>query len=85
MMRAVFTFAALVSVIFFPWPFTVILALAVSYAEPLVPLAVGIFADTLYYAPPAGAFPFPFFTLCGAVVTIIAFLVRSRLRASPVR
>lgn len=83
MMRGALTFFAFVSVIFFPWPFTALLALVAAFTEPLVPLAVGLFADTLYYVPSAHAWPL--LTLGGAVVTIIAVLVRSRLRAGTIR
>jgi hypothetical protein len=81
-MRGILTLFTFVSVIFFPWPFTALLALVSSLIEPLVPLAVGMFADTLYYTPSVGL---PFFTLAGAVATTIALLVRSRLRASTIR
>ncbi len=77
------TFSTFASTIFFPWPFTALLALAASFAEPLVPLAVGLFTDTLYYVPHAGSFPF--FTLYGAMFSTIAFFVRSRLRVGPIR
>lgn len=83
MMRGTFTIVSLVSVIFFPWPLTAFLALVTAFIEPVAPLAVGLFADTLYYAPSAGALPF--FTLAGAAATTIALLVRSRLRASTIR
>jgi hypothetical protein len=83
MMRGILTLFTFVSVIFFPWPFTAFLALVAAFTEPVVPFAVGLFADTLYYAPSAGALPF--FTLAGAVATTIALLVRSRLRASTIR
>lgn len=80
MMRGVLAISTLVSVIFLPWPFTALLALVSSLMEPLVPLAAGLFADTLYYTPQVGKVPV--FTLLGAVVTIVALLVRSRLKAS---
>ncbi|MBI4088740.1 hypothetical protein HY415_01455 [Candidatus Kaiserbacteria bacterium] len=83
MMRGFLTLFSFVSAIFFPWPFTVLLALAASITEPFVPLAVGLFADTLYYAPSDGILPL--YTLYGAAATIIALFVRSRFRASPVR
>ncbi len=83
MMRGILTVSSFISVVFFPWPLTAVLALVSASMEPLVPLAVGIFADTLYYTPQARALPL--FTICGAIVTIIAFLVRSRLRTSPGR
>jgi hypothetical protein len=74
------TIITFISVVLFPWPLTACLALLVAPFEPLVPLSIGIFADTLYYAPHAGSLPF--FTLLGAGVTIAAFFVRSRLKAS---
>ncbi len=83
MIRAILTYFTFISAVLFPWPFTAILALIASFTEPLVPLAVGIFADTLYYAP--HSYVLPFFTLYGAVFTSVAFFVRSRLRPSPVR
>ncbi len=83
MMRGALVFAALASVIFFPWPLTVALALISSSVEPLAALAVGMFADTFYYAPQTGVLPI--FSLLGALTTVIALLVRSRLRASSMR
>lgn len=82
MMRSFTTLLSFISVIFFPWPFTALLALLVSLSEPLVPLAVGIFADTLYYDPSASLFPL--FTVCGGVATVGALFIRSRLRRGPV-
>ena len=78
MTRGLLTLLTFVSTVFFPWPLTVLLALGLSLFEPLVPLAAGIFADTLYYAPQAGALPL--FTVYGALVTALAFFVRSRLK-----
>lgn len=78
MIRALLAFLSLVSVIFFPWPFTVFLALISALTEPLVLLAVGISADAFYYTPSAQIIPL--FTLGGAVATAIALFVRSRLR-----
>jgi hypothetical protein len=71
-----FTF---VSVILFPWPLSVLLTVVTSFFEPLVPIAVGIFADTLYWAPHASTLPI--FTLYGLVLSAVAVLVRSRLSA----
>lgn len=83
MMRGLFTILTLVSVVFFPWPLTALLALGSASLEPLVPLAAGIFADTLYYAPQARALPF--FTFIGLLCTLAAFFVRSRFRTSSMR
>jgi len=68
-----------VSVILFPWPMTTILALATAIFEPLVPLAAGLLVDTLYYSSYSGSVPF--FTIGGALLTLAAFFVRSRLNA----
>ncbi|TSA44445.1 hypothetical protein D4R49_00140 [bacterium] len=81
-MRGTLTILSLVSVVFFPWPLTALLAAGASSVEPLVPLAVGLFADTLYYAPQAGALPL--FTLCGILLTAISFFVRSRLKTGSI-
>lgn len=83
MMRGILTISTLASAILFPWPLTALLALAAVPFEPLVPLAAGLFVDTLYYAPQAHAVPL--FTLCGAAVTAIAFFVRSRLATGSMR
>jgi hypothetical protein len=78
MMRGVGTLLSFVSVMFFPWPLTLLISLVVACFEPLVPLAVGIFADTLFYTPQSGI---PLFTVYGLVVTIGALFIRARLRA----
>ena len=83
MMRGTLTFFTLVSVVFFPWPFAATLAVVSVFAEPLVPFAAGIFADTFYYTSHANTLPL--FTLYGAAVTLVAFIVRNRLRASIMR
>jgi len=74
------SFFVFVSIIFFPWPIAAALALFSSLSIPLLPLAAGIFADTLYYSPSVTIVPF--FTLCGALTTGVALLVRSRLKTS---
>lgn len=79
MIRGTLAIFSMVATILFPWPFTVLLTLAASLLEPLLPLAVGLFADTLYYSPQAGGIPV--FTLYGAVATVLATFVRSRLKA----
>lgn len=83
MMKGALTLFTFVSVAFFPWPLTALLALATAFTEPLVPLAAGLFADTLYYTPSAHAWPL--FAPVGAAVTVVAFLVRSRLRTGTIR
>ena len=78
MMRGTLTILTFVSAIFLPWSLTALLALGASVFEPLIPLSVGIFADTLYYTSQSGAIPL--FTLYGALATALAFFVRSRLK-----
>ncbi|OGG76252.1 hypothetical protein A2950_02260 [Candidatus Kaiserbacteria bacterium RIFCSPLOWO2_01_FULL_55_19] len=82
-MRGLITLLAFISALFFPWPLTALLAIIAAMREPLVPLALGIFVDTLYYVP--SALSLPLSTLLGALVTVLAFFVHSRLRTSPVR
>jgi hypothetical protein len=81
-MRGVFTILAFISTVLFPWPFAALLSLGIALYEPLVPLAVGIFADTLYYTPQLGA---PLFVLGGLFATVSAYFVRSRLKPGIIR
>ena len=75
-MRGFLTFLVFISVIFFPWPLTAVLSLASSF---LIPLAVGLFSDTLYYT--SGL---PLFTLCGSLATGAVLFVRSRLKTGSI-
>ncbi len=79
MMRGLLTVSTFIATLLFPWPLAALLALASASVESLVPLAAGIFIDVLYYAPHAARFPY--FSLAGALVTALAFFVRSRLWA----
>lgn len=83
MIRGALTILSFISAILFPWPFTALLVFSSSLLEPLLPFAVGLFADTVYYAPQAGSLPM--FTLYGALATVIAFFVRSRLSAGIIK
>ena len=76
-MRGVFTLGSFISVVFFPWICTILVTFVAAFFEPLVPVAVGIFADTLYYTPTAAVVPL--YTILGALLTIIALFVRTRL------
>ena len=78
MMRVLLLVTTFASVILFPWPITIIFVLASSFFEPLTPLVIGIFSDTLYYSP--HAYVVPLYTLSGAILTGVLFFVRSRLR-----
>lgn len=83
MMRGITTVASLVSIVAFPWPLSVGLVLIAACFEPLVPLAAGIFADGLYYVPQGGSFPY-LATVSGAIVTLVAYAVRSRLKTGSI-
>ena len=83
MQSGLLTLLTFVSAIFFPWPLTAFLAVVVSFFEPLVPFAVGVFADTLYYAPQAGTLPV--FALYGLALSIVVIFARTQLRTGPVR
>lgn len=72
------TLLAFVSVIFFPWPLTIMLAFTSSFFIPLLPLAIGLFADTLYYTPHSGTLPL--FTLYGALAAGVSIFVHRQLR-----
>ncbi len=82
MIRGVLSALTVLSLVVFPWLYTVGLALITAAYEPLVPLAVGILADTLYYVPHSGVLPWG--TIGGALVTGAALFVQSRLRTSSI-
>lgn len=77
--RGALTVSAMAAVVVFPWPLAALLALTAAWYEPLVPFAAGIFADALYYT--AHAARLPWFTVLGALASVLAVFVRSRLRA----
>lgn len=81
--NGILTISTFISVVLFPWPLTTILALITSFFEPIVPLAAGLFTDTLYYTPHAGSLPV--FTLYGLGLSILSIFVRRKLRASSIR
>lgn len=81
--NALLTFITFTSAVLFPWPLTVLLVCITAFFEPLVPLAVGLFADTLYYAPGAGALPV--FTFYGLVLSVSIVFVRSQLRTGIIK
>jgi len=82
MIRGLLTILSFISVIFFPWFVTALLVLISSFYIPLLPLSIGLFADTLYYTPNNGLWPL--FTIYGIVVTVVVLFVRSRLKTSSI-
>lgn len=79
MTRSAVVVFALISAFIFPWIFTAGIAFFAALWIPLLPLAVGILLDVLYYAPQAHWFPLG--TVSGALVTLVAHFVRTRLKA----
>lgn len=69
--------AATLSLLFFPWPLTATLVALVALFIPAAPLALGLIADALYWAP--GLYVLPLATTAGVLTTILALFVRSRL------
>lgn len=70
---------AFLSVIILPWPSTVFIMIGSSFFEPLVPLSIGIFADTVYYSAQSTV---PLFTIFGAGMSIAIFFVRNYVKTS---
>ena len=83
MIRIFITILTLTAVLFLPWQFSAAIALVSSPFIPLLPLAAGLFADTLYYSSKTEIVPL--FTLYGALVTTIVFIVRNRLSAGIIK
>ena len=71
-----------VSAVLFPWPVTGLLAVAASLFEPLIAFAAGIVMDALYYS--AHAARLPWFTMAGALISVLAVFVRDRLKTSTI-
>lgn len=74
MKRTGLTLAALLSTIVFPYPLTVVFSFVASLFFFPAALFAGVLADLLYHAP--GAESFPFATLIGAGISVLAVLVR---------
>lgn len=83
MIRAALVVLALLSPLLFPWPLVALLTLIAASVSSLIPLAVGIFVDALYYS--RGAASFPWATVSGLAVTLAAFGVRRFLETSIMR
>ncbi|MFA7302311.1 MAG: hypothetical protein WC030_01005 [Candidatus Paceibacterota bacterium] len=79
MTRPAVTVVTFLSVVFLPWQVTVLCALGAAVVEPFVPLAAGLLLDVLYYAPQTGLLPR--FTIGGALISLVASVVHSRVRA----
>ncbi len=83
MMSKTLALLSCISVVLFPWPLTACLMLGMSLFEPFIPLVAGALFDVFYYVPYGAALPLA--TLYGALASIVAFFVRSRLVAGIIR
>ena len=64
---------AFLSVFFFPWPVTLVLIFIAALCLPVLGLALGAFADLIYFN--AAAAGVPSFLIMGLVATLVALLV----------
>lgn len=74
MIRFLISLAALLSPFLFPYPATLLLSFVASLYLPWIAVAVGALTEASYGA--SGAHPFPLALLLGALLTLIALLVR---------
>ena len=77
LVRALWTLGTLLGTLVLPWLVSALLALLGALWIPLLPLATGILYDLLYAAPHAHGFFSG--TLLGALLTGLAYLVRTRV------
>lgn len=80
MIRGVLIFCALIAVVWFPWPYAVVMTLLAAVASPLAPLAVGLFAEGVYFTP--HVYAFPIWLMVGALGTSAAFFVHRFVETS---
>lgn len=80
MIKGALTILALLSVIALPWQLSAVFILLAGTMVPLLPLACGLFAEALYWAPTL--YPVPVFALTGAFATLVLYIVRGRIKAS---
>lgn len=86
MIRSVLVLAAgAASLLWFPWPLTLLIALGAALVEPLAPLFFGLLADALYYAPLPSGSPLPLYSFLGLALVPLLYGVRARLLASIMR
>ncbi len=73
MIRYAIPSLAVFGVFFFPWIYTLLLALVASYLFPVAALLIGILYDVVYYVP--GAYPVPA-SVIGAAISIFMLFAR---------
>lgn len=74
MIRIVLPILTFFSLFFFPYPLSAFLILASAALLPFSGLALGVFADVLYYSP--GAEFLPVWSIGGAIATILSLLMQ---------
>ncbi len=77
MIRGIVIAFAVLSLVAFPYPLTVVLSFAASLFVPWLALLLGLLADALYYAPGA---TLPYATVLGLILTLLAVFVRRFVR-----
>ncbi|MEK7511201.1 MAG: hypothetical protein AAB582_03120 [Patescibacteria group bacterium] len=73
LVRASTILLALVGVVAFPWPLTVVFVFIAALFLPPLALLCGVLYDILYFVP--GAYPFPLATLLGLAGFLVAEVV----------
>ena len=68
---------------FFPLSFSIVVVCIGTMFSPVVPLVAGLVIDALYYS--GGGFPFPLFTLGGALASLVAYGVHRFIQTSIMR
>ncbi len=71
--------AALLVLFVFPYAFSVLLIAAVALVVPAAGLGFGVLLDVLYFT--KGAAPFPYATVTGLIISLIAMAVQRFVRA----
>jgi hypothetical protein len=80
MIRLCIAVCALFSPILFPFWFSVGIVGVASFFSPSVPLAVGLFADAVYYVP--GVYGFPLYSVVGGMLTVSLIFIHRFVKTS---
>ena len=79
MMRFVLLVATFLSLVWLPWPITVVLMVASSISLPLSGIVFGVLIDMLYA--PVGAVGIPLGVLWGSVASLVGYTISRFVRA----
>ena len=78
MISFVLAAAAFLSVFMLPSALAMVITLVAGFFSPLVPFAVGVFADLLYLP----SHSFPYMTLWGALASVVLYFVQRFVKTS---